>query len=387
MLSSAPVPLATSEEALRQEGWRAAGKGPGSALESGGWTSPSGQQLRVIRSSTEPPFYFAYNPGDSDMRGIRDRRVVEPALTDAWRETVGSCCARRGTVIDVGANFGWYTLLSLSLGCRVAAFEPIAPWREAIRLGVALNGPSFAERLRLIPAVVYHRPGTFVLSVPEPSARNLQMGATTMDGTPAAYKRVQNSRKQSAPSVRLDELGPWADVCMLKADVEGNEPQVLLTATHLLSSGEVRAVQLEVTRSMSGGTHRWERQNNNQTCAIIQTLEHLRTLGYGWQMVPWSEMHRARAADALRPFPSRSSASAAARMRRDPLRLGYLRDFMKSTNLLATRETNRSAPLRAPGWPALACPVGPSPLSPTPRDVEERASVQVSDCFGPYECG
>ena len=47
-----------------------------------------------------------------------------------------------------------------------------------------------------------------------------------------------------------DELaGSDANVCMLKTDVEGYEPQVLLTAKKMLRMRRVRAVQLELTRA------------------------------------------------------------------------------------------------------------------------------------------
>ena len=43
-------------------------------------------------------------------------------------------------MLDVGANFGWYTLFSLALGCRTVSFEPVPMWRDVLRLGIALNG-------------------------------------------------------------------------------------------------------------------------------------------------------------------------------------------------------------------------------------------------------
>ena len=60
-----------------------------------------------------------------DMLFIRQRRIVEPILTRLWRNSTAGCCASGGQVVDVGANFGWYSLLSLSLGCSVVGFEPV----------------------------------------------------------------------------------------------------------------------------------------------------------------------------------------------------------------------------------------------------------------------
>ena len=218
------------------------------------------------------------------MRRITTERTIEAALTRAWREQVAPCCAgpNGGAVIDVGANFGWYSLYSLALGCRVLAFEPVGVWREAIELGVALNGGTFARRLRLLPAVVHPIHGIFTMWVPEwrphPSGAGaggqLQMGMTTLlePGAQAVVKRVARGAAQNTSAVRIDDvagsfLGPTQRVCMLKADVEGFEPQVLTTAQQLLRGGRVAALQLELTRAVHGP----RRQANNQTYALAVT--------------------------------------------------------------------------------------------------------------------
>ena len=60
---------------------------------------------------------------------------MNPKQAATWR-----CCQAGGLVLDVGANFGWYTLFSVALGCRVVNFEPVPMWRDVLRLGIALNG-------------------------------------------------------------------------------------------------------------------------------------------------------------------------------------------------------------------------------------------------------
>eukprot|EP00964_Phaeocystis_antarctica_P023928 scaffold13386_cov51-Phaeocystis_antarctica.AAC.2 len=83
------------------------------------WTSPLGQTLESVTTNTDPPFTFAYNPNDADMQRMREQLVLEPVLTHAWHEATWACCARPGgLVVDVGGNFGWYTLFSLALGCE-----------------------------------------------------------------------------------------------------------------------------------------------------------------------------------------------------------------------------------------------------------------------------
>ena len=50
-----------------------------------------------------------------------------------------------------------------------------------------------------------------------------------------------------APSVRLDDM-VQRDLCLLKADVEGYEPQVFQTATRLLSLHAVPSLQFELSK-------------------------------------------------------------------------------------------------------------------------------------------
>ena len=78
------------------------------------------------------------------------------------------------------------------------------------------------------------------------------------------------SYNHDAASVRIDDIinGRFRDVpvCMVKADVEGYEPQVLQTARRLLTRKRVPALQLELTRTP---------KTRNQTCAMVKTLAHL----------------------------------------------------------------------------------------------------------------
>ena len=146
------------------------------------WKAPSGQTLETVTTRTDPPFTFAYNPADADMKRMREQLVLEPVLTHAWHEATWRCCGSGGLVVDVGGNFGWYTLYSLALGCRVVVFEPVPLFREALRLGVTLN-PGFAARVELYGNVVYDTPGNYTLRVPLPGGMHKKkLGMTGMNG-------------------------------------------------------------------------------------------------------------------------------------------------------------------------------------------------------------
>ena len=214
------------------------------------WTSPSGQEIETVTTRTQPRFTFAYNPFDDDMTRMREHLILEPTLTHAWHEATAKCCREtKGLVVDVGGNFGWYTLYSLALGCSVAVFEPVPAYREVMRLGLALN-PGFAERTTLYGNVVYDTPGNYTLRVPRAMKRGRmkKLGMTGMAGAAGILKAdwTANSYNHVASSARIDDIigvGPQAQhVCMLKADVEGYEPQVLQTARRLLTRKRARAL-------------------------------------------------------------------------------------------------------------------------------------------------
>tara|TARA_B110001452_G_scaffold211129_1_gene181602 strand:- start:211 stop:1497 length:1287 start_codon:yes stop_codon:yes gene_type:complete len=250
------------------------------------WTSPMGQTLETVTTRTAPPFTFAYHPFDADMQRMREQHVLEPVLTHAWHEATWQCCEKPGgLVVDVGGNFGWYTLFSLALGCRVVVFEPVPLFQEVLRLGVSLN-PGFAERVEIYGNVVYDTPGNYSLRVPLPGGRHKKkLGMTGMEGSRGILKSDFNAQavRVSAASVRIDDVlaarlaSGGERICLLKADVEGYEPQVMQTAQRLLSKFSVPSLQLELTRT---------NKSPEQTCATVKMLSHLRRLGFEFKQVP-----------------------------------------------------------------------------------------------------
>ena len=278
------------------------------------WSTPSGVVLESLTTATVPPFVFVYNPLDQDMLYARHRLLVEPELTMIWSNSTRSCCAAHGgTVVDVGANFGWYTMLSLALGCSVVAFEPVANYQDVLRLAVHLNGDAFARRLTVFGNAVLDKPGHFKMVVPlagvaranppqqpqQPSAgeasaagaavgepslsshMRTHMGMAALLG-PRGRAAVKNVAKlspgtltyqQPVDAVRLDGIVAQP-LCMLKIDIEGLEPQALASAQRLLAYYPIRVVQLEVNRN-----------ERAQGCAIVRMLRTLLLHGFALHKV------------------------------------------------------------------------------------------------------
>ena len=345
------------------------------------WTSPSGQRLETTTTGTHPRFTFAYQPLDWAMNTMHASRMIEPGLTRAWLEQTRECCRTTGgLVIDIGANYGWYSLYSLALGCDVVAFEPVPSYQEIIKLGVSLN-PGFSEKFTLYGNLVYNEAGEFAMHVPTPTGRyGADLGISAMEGSAGVLKRGPGSQGKGrsyavkAPSARVDELvsarlapgGGAMRVCMMKADVEGYEPQALATAQMLFHSHPPAALQLEMTRTSS---------SPNQTCAYVRLLEHLDALGYTFRqvdhvrshalvretgpLVHWSSL--SPVTPGFNTFPSDSSMRNYRRRTSrgtgvpSRMKVAYEVDFRTfSTNLIGMHNASLRAP--APGqWPPLTC--------------------------------
>ena len=195
------------------------------------------RQATHVKTATDPEFEFYFSPLDRDMLRFEASRVLEAQLTHAWHELTWRCCSTRpgALVIDVGGNYGWYSLFSAALGCSVVTFEPVAEYRAIISAGLARN-PGFAQRVKLYPHLVTDSPTprnfTLRVPVPVPGSRFKRMlgMAGMVDGAYGLVKGVaDNYINVSARSMRIDDLaelgelrpdGRRADVCMLKADVE-----------------------------------------------------------------------------------------------------------------------------------------------------------------------
>lgn len=341
---------------LQREGWQLKEPLP----HANRWTSPLGQTIHSFTTKTEPRFTFAYNPRDHDMTRMARQGVLEPALTLAWHDTTHMCCRDgRGVIVDVGGNFGWYTLYSIALGCNVFVFEPVPTWLEILRLGVALN-PGFARHVKIAQNVVYPERGNYTLRVPQPEAdANMYLGMTYMQGSAGMIKGYNDNvtYPHVAQSVRLDDV-VRSDVCLLKADVEGYEPQVLRTARNLFAKRRVYALQLEMSRSQQAG----------QRCATIKMLEHLDALGYAFKQADHALVDAATLPpvgawvgtggfDAMPDFPSNATRARGESLGLSPMRAAYKWDFTahSSTNLFARRVNWAAGAGAERPWPALGC--------------------------------
>ena len=162
-------------------------------------------------------------------------------------------------VVDVGANVGYFSLLALSLGCRVTALEPQQHIAQLVKSSLALNHPSFTRRLTWLPcAAASLTDQRLQLTQPTPgNGRDTsdwgQVGVASSTAAAAACTSPSSSDSSATTcpasicAISLDDAVSGSDdVLLLKIDVEGFEADVISGSQRLLQMRQARHVLLEV---------------------------------------------------------------------------------------------------------------------------------------------
>ena len=173
---------------------------------------------RVLVGKTLGGSQMALSMRDHQHRAIYFYGEHEPEITALFRSLV-----RPGSVVfDVGANAGYFSILSRELGATVHAFEPNPNVRALLRKSVSL-GPG---GITVVAAACSDEPGTMPLYLSEPG----NTGLTSLI--------VPTSRSVEVDVITLDEYAHRTRTrpSLVKIDVEGHEREVLAGASELLET-------------------------------------------------------------------------------------------------------------------------------------------------------
>lgn len=126
-----------------------------------------------------------------------------------------------GSVIDVGANTGIYSILAIKSrdGVHVHAFEPYAPLANLCSQNIRRNGGE--NQITLHRVALSDGEGTVRLYIPEETAGLLETSASlepNFSGRPTTAVDVARST--------LDAIG-ISGISVIKVDIEGHEPVFL----------------------------------------------------------------------------------------------------------------------------------------------------------------
>jgi FkbM family methyltransferase len=139
-------------------------------------------------------------------------------------------CALKGSVVDVGANTGLYSLLAAAASSEVVvhAFEPVAAVADGFVLNAALNSP-LKDRLQLHRIALSDFFGEALFH----ETMNPYF-MTTTSGLNAAFSKSHGETKTYlVPTTTLDACvmdKGLGDISFIKIDVEGHEKEVIAGA-------------------------------------------------------------------------------------------------------------------------------------------------------------
>jgi FkbM family methyltransferase len=190
------------------------------------------------------------------------QEVIQQAMAAGNFEPVETAWVRRhigrdSVLVDIGANFGWYTLLGLSLNAaHVFAFEqsPVAFARLSDAVGHYPN-------VTLTNAAVGRSTGELTIHLP--------IGGVVH--SPSAFESPGEFRPIRVPLLSLDGFPPLASVPkidLIKIDVEGSEPDVLAGMAALAATGRIRRILCEFNSW-------WLNANNTTIDGLAQQFQQM----------------------------------------------------------------------------------------------------------------
>jgi FkbM family methyltransferase len=147
---------------------------------------------------------------------------------EMWVTAVMARFVRRGTtVVDIGANVGYYTLqLAEAVGPegKVIAFEPNPRIAEMLRMSISINGFSSIVNVRSEAVSAKCGPG-LTFAIPKHEPKNAGLVRTAADRNAYLAQFGEKVSFIDVPEVTLDSLA-LSNVGIVKIDAEGAEESV-----------------------------------------------------------------------------------------------------------------------------------------------------------------
>ena len=141
------------------------------------------------------------------------------------KEKYNNC---ENTVIDVGSNTGYFSMISLSYNCNVIAIEANPVYKKYIEKSIEINNFEKSN-------FKYYE--NFVSNIKED---------ILFDGWSGNLNMMVYQDKFYVKSISLDEICD-TNVLILKIDVEGCESQVFNSAKNLIQNKKIKYIIFELT--------------------------------------------------------------------------------------------------------------------------------------------
>lgn len=184
----------------------------------------------VVPSARKVRVQVLAGPGKGLVLQINPRwehSLWEGTYEPVTQQLMERFCEPGVVFFDVGANFGYYSMLATRNGAQVIAFEPDPALAENLLLHTKLNG--LQDRIQLQRIAVFSRAGEVYL---DPAGENTAHGS--------AHVRTSAAPENGTvcvPCTTLDDfIRSHPAPGLLKIDVEGAESEVLKGAEETFES-------------------------------------------------------------------------------------------------------------------------------------------------------
>jgi FkbM family methyltransferase len=189
------------------------------------------QTIEVGGLSFLPKFKMAVPIEDASFPGGNVQKTIKE--TGHWAPEESFVMSQvlkqspKGTVIDVGANTGYFSLIALSLGHDVVAIEANSVHKQYVDESLRVNNFE-SRRCRYIEAFVSDNDSPVLFD-----------GWTGHDGI------LTEKNAKMIDTVAIRDLA--SECVFMKVDVEGAEPDVLRSAQPYLKAGKFPYIMFEIT--------------------------------------------------------------------------------------------------------------------------------------------
>lgn len=178
-----------------------------------------------------PSVFMNLNTSDTAHGHLALVGVYEPELSSIFTKL----SSPGGTLVDVGANYGYYSLLwcGLNPNNRSIAFEASPGVLPKLKANIALN--RFAERIHLHEMAAADQTGKL----------HFDIGPPEQTGWGGISKADIGSDIIEVVAVRLDDVFGAEEIRLLKIDCEGADYLVLQGAERLLREKRIHHICFE----------------------------------------------------------------------------------------------------------------------------------------------
>ena len=166
----------------------------------------------------------------------------------------GFPAARRGGLLDIGANIGTVSIPALHRQgmARAIAFEPHPDNVRLLRMNAVFNG--LEDRLDVVPCALSDSEGRGTLEIVNPNNSGTHE-VTEPDGQAPAGVPTVEIELRTLDGLEAERRVRTDDISLVWLDVQGHEPRVLGGAKRLLARGVPVVVEFDPAVLRRNGTY------------------------------------------------------------------------------------------------------------------------------------